>query len=159
MRNHPLGIYEKALAKDLSWPERLVLAKSCGFDFVEMSVDETDERLSRLDWSAAQRASLVTAMIETGVAIPSMCLSAHRRFPFGSRDDAVRQRAREIMVKRFAWRAISAFVLFNWQVTTSITRIMTKAPSNGLLKGWRGRLNRQRHHKSCWRWRLWTPRL
>ena len=40
MRNHPLGIYEKALAKDLSWPERLVLAKSCGFDFVEMSVDE-----------------------------------------------------------------------------------------------------------------------
>ncbi|SQB40488.1 putative L-xylulose 5-phosphate 3-epimerase [Citrobacter koseri] len=51
MRNHPLGIYEKALAKDLSWPERLVLAKSCGFDFVEMSVDETDERLSRLDWS------------------------------------------------------------------------------------------------------------
>ena len=55
MRNHPLGIYEKALAKDLSWPERLVLAKSCGFDFVEMSVDETDERLSRLDWSAAQR--------------------------------------------------------------------------------------------------------
>ena len=67
MRNHPLGIYEKALAKDLSWPERLVLAKSCGFDFVEMSVDETDERLSRLDWSAAQRASLVTAMLETGV--------------------------------------------------------------------------------------------
>lgn len=81
MRNHPLGIYEKALAKDLSWPERLVLAKSCSFDFVEMSVDETDERLSRLDWNAAQRASLVTAMIETGVAIPSMCLSAHRRFP------------------------------------------------------------------------------
>lgn len=66
------------------WPERLVLAKSCGFDFVEMSVDETDERLSRLDWSAAQRASLVTAMIETGVAIPSMCLSAHRRFPLAA---------------------------------------------------------------------------
>ncbi|MBB7239402.1 L-ribulose-5-phosphate 4-epimerase [Escherichia coli] len=99
VRNHPLGIYEKALAKDLSWPERLVLAKSCGFDFVEMSVDETDERLSRLDWSAAQRTSLVAAMIETGVGIPSMCLSAHRRFPFGSRDEAVRERAREIMSK------------------------------------------------------------
>ncbi|ENT4003410.1 L-ribulose-5-phosphate 3-epimerase [Salmonella enterica] len=99
MRNHPLGIYEKALAKDLSWPERLVLAKSCGFDFVEMSVDETDERLSRLEWTPAQRASLVNAMLESGVAIPSMCLSAHRRFPFGSRDEAVRQRAREIMTK------------------------------------------------------------
>ncbi|WP_330983684.1 MULTISPECIES: L-ribulose-5-phosphate 3-epimerase [Enterobacterales] len=99
MRRHPLGIYEKALAKDLSWPERLGLAKSCGFDFVEMSVDETDERLSRLEWSPAQRASLVSAMLETGIAIPSMCLSAHRRFPFGSRDPAVRERAREIMLK------------------------------------------------------------
>ena len=96
MRQHPLGIYEKALPKDLSWPERLVLAKSCGFDFVEMSVDETDERLSRLDWSTTQRASLVEAMLETGVAIPSMCLSAHRRFPFGSRDETVRERAREM---------------------------------------------------------------
>ncbi|MDU1196410.1 L-ribulose-5-phosphate 3-epimerase [Kluyvera ascorbata] len=99
MRTHPLGIYEKALAKDLSWPERLVLAKSCGFDFVEMSVDETDERLSRLEWSTTQRASLVEAMLETGISIPSMCLSAHRRFPFGSRDEQVRARAREIMQK------------------------------------------------------------
>jgi len=99
MRRHPLGIYEKALPKDLNWPERLVLAKSCGFDFVEMSVDETDERLSRLAWSTEQRASLTAAMLETGVAIPSMCLSAHRRFPFGSRDETVRERARDIMTQ------------------------------------------------------------
>jgi L-ribulose-5-phosphate 3-epimerase len=99
MRRHPLGIYEKALAKELNWPERLVLAKSCGFDFVEMSIDETDERLSRLDWSISQRAALVSAMLETGIAIRSMCLSAHRRFPFGSRDPAVREHAREIMRK------------------------------------------------------------
>ncbi|MCH4409484.1 L-ribulose-5-phosphate 3-epimerase, partial [Staphylococcus haemolyticus] len=52
-----------------------------------------------LEWSTTQRASLVEAMLETGVAIPSMCLSAHRRFPFGSRDDTVRERAREIMTK------------------------------------------------------------
>ncbi|WP_226572936.1 L-ribulose-5-phosphate 3-epimerase [Mangrovibacter yixingensis] len=99
MRQHPLGIYEKALPKNLTWPERLVLAKSCGFDFVEMSVDETDERLSRLEWSASQRASLVESMLETGVSIPSMCLSAHRRFPFGSKDEAIRQRARTIMTQ------------------------------------------------------------
>ena len=50
--------------------------KSCGFDFVEMSVDETDERLSRLDWSAAQRASLVTAMIER-VLLFRQCACPH----------------------------------------------------------------------------------
>jgi L-ribulose-5-phosphate 3-epimerase len=32
-----------------------------GFDFVEMSVDETDERLARLDWSREQRLALVQA--------------------------------------------------------------------------------------------------
>ena len=97
MRQHPLGIYEKALPGNLSWPERLALAKACGFDFVEMSVDETDARLARLQWSREQRLSLVNAMLETGVSVPSMCLSGHRRFPFGSRDPAVRQQAYELM--------------------------------------------------------------
>ena len=94
---NPLGIYEKALPKGLSWMARLSLAQALGFDFVEMSVDETDERLARLDWSAAERASLRAAVAESGVTVPSMCLSAHRRFPFGSRDPAIRSRAREIM--------------------------------------------------------------
>ncbi|WP_196061608.1 MULTISPECIES: L-ribulose-5-phosphate 3-epimerase [unclassified Serratia (in: enterobacteria)] len=97
MRQHPLGIYEKALPKHLSWPERLALAKACGFDFVEMSVDESDERLSRLSWNKEQRLSLVSAMLETGISIPSMCLSGHRRFPFGSHDEATRQQAYLIM--------------------------------------------------------------
>lgn len=97
MRKHPLGIYEKALAKNLSWPERFAIAKACGFDFVEMSVDETDERLSRLKWSKEQRLALVSAMLESSIAIPSMCLSAHRRFPFGSRDETIQLRAKEIM--------------------------------------------------------------
>ena len=99
MRSHPLGIYEKALPSGLSWPERLALAKVCGFDFVEMSVDETDRRLSRLDWSTEERLSLVRATLETGIPVPSMCLSGHRRFPFGSHDPAVVERARDMMDK------------------------------------------------------------
>ncbi|MDQ9124848.1 L-ribulose-5-phosphate 3-epimerase [Serratia fonticola] len=99
MRNHPLGIYEKALPKQTSWLEKLVLAKACGFDFVEMSIDESDERLARLDWSEDERMAIVQAMQQTGIRIPTLCLSAHRRFPFGSRDSATRERARAIMVK------------------------------------------------------------
>lgn len=96
---NPLGIYEKALPNRLSWMARLSLAQALGFDFVEMSVDESDERLARLDWSAAERASLRAAVAEIGVTVPSMCLSGHRRFPFGSHDPAIRSRAREIMRK------------------------------------------------------------
>ncbi|MFC0308925.1 L-ribulose-5-phosphate 3-epimerase [Gallibacterium trehalosifermentans] len=99
MRKHKLGIYEKALPKQLSWRERLAIAKACGFDFVEISIDETDERLSRLDWSKQERIDFVKATIETGITVPSMCLSGHRRFPFGSHDEKIRQQAYEIMEK------------------------------------------------------------
>ena len=95
----PLGIYEKALPAGECWLERLQLAKALGFDFVEMSLDETDVRLARLDWSPEQRLALVKAVAETGVRVPSMCLSAHRRFPLGSEDDAVRHQGLEIMRK------------------------------------------------------------
>ncbi len=95
----PLGIYEKALPAGGVLAERLKLAKALGFDFVEMSLDETDARLARLDWSPEQRLALVKAVAETGVRVPSMCLSAHRRFPLGSEDDAVRHQGLEIMRK------------------------------------------------------------
>jgi hexulose-6-phosphate isomerase len=94
---NPLGIYEKALPKDLDWPARLALARALNFDFVEMSIDETDERLMRLSWSKAERADFTAAVRSLEVAVPSICLSAHRRFPFGSHDATTRVRARDIM--------------------------------------------------------------
>ena len=99
MRTNPLGIYEKALPASLSWPQRLSLAKECGFDFVEMSIDETDTRLKRLDWNVEERMQITQAVLETGLRIPTMCLSGHRRFPFGSHDESLREQARVIMDK------------------------------------------------------------
>ena len=32
-----------------SWIEKLTAAKTAGFDFLEISIDETDEKLSRLN--------------------------------------------------------------------------------------------------------------
>ena len=57
--NNLFGIYEKALEKNISWHQRLLDAKELGFDFVEISIDETDERLARLDWTKEQREELV----------------------------------------------------------------------------------------------------
>lgn len=99
MRSHPIGIYEKALSPTLSWQERLLVTKEAGFDFIEISIDETDHRLARLDWTKEERIAIATDTIKTGIPILSMCLSAHRRFPFGSHDPAIRQKAREIMQK------------------------------------------------------------
>ncbi len=95
----PLGIYEKALPGGEDWLTRLQLARELGFDFVEMSIDESDHRLARLDWSQEQRLALVNAVAGSGVRVPSLCLSAHRRFPLGSEEDAVREQGLAIMQK------------------------------------------------------------
>ncbi|EOH92830.1 hexulose-6-phosphate isomerase [Enterococcus haemoperoxidus ATCC BAA-382] len=94
-----IGIYEKALPKDIDWKERLLLAKKLEFDFVEMSIDETDERLQRLDWTKEERKEVREAIHETGVKILSICLSGHRRFPFGSEDRSKRIEAMNLMGK------------------------------------------------------------
>lgn len=102
---HLLGLYEKALDPSDDWAVRLKKAKSLGFDFVEISIDESDERLARLDWSKAQIEALRRLCYETGIGIQSMCLSGHRRFPFGSADASARERAREIMTKAIDFSA------------------------------------------------------
>ncbi|WP_440897281.1 L-ribulose-5-phosphate 3-epimerase [Amphibacillus sp. Q70] len=94
-----LGIYEKATPKDISWRERLEFAKELGFDFVEMSIDETDARLARLEWSQKDRKEIIDAIYDTRVKILSMCLSGHRRYPFGSADPENRAKGLEIMTK------------------------------------------------------------
>ncbi|CAG1012232.1 L-ribulose-5-phosphate 3-epimerase [Anaerolineales bacterium] len=95
----PVGLYEKALPAALSWEERLAAAGQAGYDFVEISIDESDERLSRLDWSASQRAELRRNIANTGVKIMTMCLSGHRKYPLGSHSPELRKQGQEILRK------------------------------------------------------------
>ena len=93
-----IGIYEKALAPG-TWRSMLTAARTAGFDFVEISVDESPERLARLDWNARQRAELGDAIHQTGVRVPTLCLSGHRRHGMGSADPNVRATAAEMLDK------------------------------------------------------------
>ncbi len=99
MKNYTLGLYEKAMPKDLTWEEKLLEAKEAGYDFVEISIDETDEKLNRLDMSMEERLQLVRTMTETGVPLRTMCLSGHRKYPLGSNDPETCRRGMEIMEK------------------------------------------------------------
>ncbi len=94
-----LGIYEKALPPETTWRRKLEIARDTGYDFVEISIDETDRRLARLEWTQEERLELVKNIAETGVRIPSMCLSGHRKFPLGSEDPETRKTALVIMKK------------------------------------------------------------
>ena len=96
MKKYQLGLYEKSIPTEVEWRERLTIAKDCGFDFLELSIDETDERLARLEWTLAERQALVKLTQEIGVPIRSICLSGHRKYPLGSKDLEVQKRSLEI---------------------------------------------------------------
>jgi L-ribulose-5-phosphate 3-epimerase/hexulose-6-phosphate isomerase len=94
-----LGLYEKATPSNISWEERLQSAASAGFDYMELSIDETDEREERLNWTVAQRKDIVRAMNNAGLRLESMCLSGHRKWSLGSSDPEIRSRGLNIMHK------------------------------------------------------------
>jgi L-ribulose-5-phosphate 3-epimerase len=85
------GLYEKALPKYLSWEERLSIAKDAGFDFLEISIDETDERIGRLSWNKKERTKLTECSHRLNMPVLTMCLSANRRYPIGSERKETRQ--------------------------------------------------------------------
>jgi L-ribulose-5-phosphate 3-epimerase len=91
------GIYEKALPLRLSWPERLSAAAASGYQFVEISIDESEERLARLQWPREARLELHRALAEGSASIDTMCLSAHRKYALGSVSTQQRQQALQIM--------------------------------------------------------------
>ena len=92
-----LGIYEKAMPNEYAWREKLEAARRGGFDFLEISVDESDTRLARLKWTDGEIRELYALSRSVGLPIETMCLSGHRKYPMGSGIPETRARSMEIM--------------------------------------------------------------
>jgi predicted hexulose-6-phosphate isomerase len=73
------------------------MTAEAGYNFLEISIDESDERLARLTWPAAAKADLRRSIAAAAVPILTMCLSGHRKYPLGSGSPQVRARADAIM--------------------------------------------------------------
>ena len=85
MTKDGIGLYEKAMPNTLTVEQKLLLTRECGFDGMEISIDETPEKLGRI-FSRQETAAIGAAMRSTGVPIRTMCLSGHRRYPLGETD-------------------------------------------------------------------------
>jgi predicted hexulose-6-phosphate isomerase len=94
-----LGLYEKALPASLSWPERFDQVQRAGYEYMEFSVDDSDERQARLDWSSAERREFRQHVEASGLNVPTMALSGHHRYPLGSADAEVQSKTMVIMEK------------------------------------------------------------
>lgn len=105
MHDYCLGLYEKSMPNSLSIREKLIEAKNSGFDFMEISIDETDEKLGRLKWDKSKKNELVEAMWETDIKVLTMCLSGHRKYPIGCEDENTRLRGMEIMSDAISFAA------------------------------------------------------
>ena len=99
MKAYSLGLYEKAMPPELSWREKLETAKEAGYDYVEISIDETEDKISRLDMTGEERFEMVSAMYETGLPIRTMCVSALTKYSLGNDDPQFSARGMEILEK------------------------------------------------------------
>jgi len=97
-KNYYLSLYEKALPDSMSLGEKWAMAKACGYDGIEISVDESDGRLARVLDPAVKSATL-RELRENGIPVRTMCLSGQRRFPFGSRDESVREKSMKLVCR------------------------------------------------------------
>lgn len=99
MKKYKIGLYEKAIRNSLPWKEKLEVAKECGYDYLEMSIDATQEKIDRIYMDATQRKSIVDAVYETGIPIHSMSVSALTKFALGDPDEEIRNKAMVIAEK------------------------------------------------------------
>lgn len=74
---YELELYGNPMPNSLSIPEKLVCAKEAGYDFLKMSIDETDQKLARLDMFMQERLYLQTEMLKTELPIRSIVLAAN----------------------------------------------------------------------------------
>ena len=97
MKEYEIGLYEKAIRSSLSWREKLICARECGYDYLEMCIDATEERIGRIHMSSKERLELLELMYETKLPIRSMSVSALTKYALGDPDEAIRGRGMDIL--------------------------------------------------------------
>jgi len=110
-KKYTLGLYEKAMPKNLEIEEKLELTKLSGFDYMEISIDESDDKMSRIFLPYKEIIEFSKASINTGVRINSMCLSGHRKYPLGSHDKLTREKSLDIMKRALEFAQITGIRL------------------------------------------------
>ncbi|MDO4336829.1 MAG: L-ribulose-5-phosphate 3-epimerase [Eubacteriales bacterium] len=103
MKEYSLGLYEKSMPLSLSFEEKLNLTRDSGFDYMEISIDENDYMLERLDYPPEKLSEIRAAISNAGISMKSMCFSGQRRYPLGSHDPEIRRKSVELAEKAFSF--------------------------------------------------------
>lgn len=96
MHGYEIGLYEKAMPSTLTWRQRMEAARDAGYGYVEMSIDASEEKISRIYMPKGERLELIKTMYEVGTPIRTMCVSALTKFSLGNPVDVKWKRGIEI---------------------------------------------------------------
>lgn len=99
MKKYEIGLYEKAMRNTMSWSEKLRCAKECEYDYLEICIDATDEKINRIFMDHEEKKRIMEAVFETGIPIGSMSVSALTKYALGDPKEEIRKKAMEIAEK------------------------------------------------------------
>lgn len=99
MKKYEIGLYEKAMRNELSWREKLQCTKECGYDYLEISIDATDEKINRIFMDKHEKKIIMEAVFDTGIPIGSMSVSALTKYALGDPSEEIRNKAMQIAEK------------------------------------------------------------
>lgn len=94
-----LGLYEKAMPNHLTIKEKLELCKKTNYDFLELSIDESDEKLERLNYEKEKIIQIAKDSLKIGLPIGNICFSGQRKFPLGTKDKNLEIKSLDLMKK------------------------------------------------------------
>lgn len=96
LRDLPFGLYEKSIDPGLCWEDKFKLIKDAGYDYFEISIDATPEKLARLEDREEQlRIRRASEALDT--PLYTLAFTANRFFPLGSEDGGIREEGIRLM--------------------------------------------------------------
>ena len=93
-----MGLYEKSIDPKMSWDEKFRLIKDAGYDYFEIAIDATADKLARLD-DRSGRLLIRRTCERLDTPLYTMAFTANRFFPLGSEDRDVRAQGVRLCMK------------------------------------------------------------
>ena len=96
LRDLPFGLYEKSICTTWSWSDKFALVKDAGYDYFEIAIDGTPEKLQRLTNREEMRT--IRAMSERyDMPLYTFAFTANRFYPLGEPDCQIRAKGVELL--------------------------------------------------------------
>ena len=94
----PFGLYEKSICTSWPWEDKFALVKDAGYDYLEIAIDGTPEKLARLD-NLQEMKEIRRCSEKYDLPLYTFAFTANRFFPLGEPDASIRKEGIRLLGK------------------------------------------------------------